>query len=60
MILVDANLLVYAHSARSRNTPRLAEGRANLVPDAHIAALAIERVTLASGFRARFIEAPSK
>ena len=71
MILVDANLLVYAHvgsfaqhaaargwlSAAYRTERhqeilaplmKSAEGRANLVPDAHVAALAIECVT-ASG-----------
>ena len=51
MILVDANLLVYAHV---RSFP---QQHANLVPDAHLAALSIEHGLLlcsADGDFARF------
>ena len=42
MVLVDANLLVYAHAAQTSVT-------ANLAPDAHLAALAVEHSLTRAG-----------
>ena len=56
MILVDANLLVYARVAGFPQHDA-AKQRANLVPDAHLAALAIEhglRLCTTDGDFARF------